>query len=112
MSPATATSMVSSTMGGKFTSIGANLVGDGVHTVAAEGINDKGEICGYYVADAGDQAFIDIAGKITTINDPRGDGGSQALGVNSAGHVVGAYADYGEDSLFPSLLAAHDFTWA
>ena len=72
---------------------------------------DKGEIVGYYVTDTGDQAFIDIAGKIANIDDPHGNGGSQAFGINSAGDVVGTYTNYSSNPLYPSLVSTHGFTW-
>jgi hypothetical protein len=97
---------------GKITTIGAKLAGDGVTDVQATGINDKGEIVGYCVSDVGDQGFVDIAGKITMIDDPHGNGGSQLFGVNSAGEAVGSYTQFNSNSLFPSLIANHGFTWS
>ena len=97
---------------GKIKEIGASLLVGGVTNVVATGINDKGEIVGYYVNQGLDQGFVDIAGKITTVDDPHGNGGSQLFGVNASGQVVGTYSQYNTDRQYPSLVANHGFTWS
>ena len=83
---------------GKMKEIGARLLADGATNVVATGINDKGEIVGYFVDQGLDQGFVDIAGKIATVNDPHGNDGSQLFGVNASGEAVGTYARLGTDS--------------
>jgi probable HAF family extracellular repeat protein len=62
------------------------------------GINDSGEMVGYYV-DANDSThgFMLKNGVFTTIDDPNASPaigyGTQALGINDAGQIVGWYAD-------------------
>ena len=61
----------------------------------AMGINDKGNIVGYYYFDNSDRAkgFIFSNGNYTTIDDPLGVGGTFALGINNKDEVVGFYYD-------------------
>ena len=61
----------------------------------AMGINDKGNIVGYYYFDNSDRAkgFILSNGNYTTIDDPLGVGGTFALGINNKDEVVGFYYD-------------------
>ena len=61
---------------------------------AAMGINNKGNIVGYYF-DNSDRAkgFIFSNGNYTTIDDPLGVGGTFALGINNKDEVVGFYYD-------------------
>jgi hypothetical protein len=61
---------------------------------AAMGINNKGNIVGYYF-DNRDLAkgFILSNGNYTTIDDPLGVGGTFALGINNKDEVVGFYYD-------------------
>ncbi len=58
----------------------------------ATGVNDSGEVVGFYQNDAaGDfSAFTDIGGTITSFQAP-GATSTQALGVNDKGQIVGDY---------------------
>src|SRR5579871_3892286 len=60
----------------------------------AEGINDLGQIVGYYVDNNNIRhGFLDSGGVFTTIDDGLGAGGTVAQGINDAGQIVGYYYD-------------------
>jgi PEP-CTERM motif len=59
----------------------------------ATGVNDSGEVVGFYQNAMGDfVAFTDIGGTITPFQFP-GSMSTQALGVNDLGDIVGDYLD-------------------
>jgi hypothetical protein len=59
----------------------------------ATGVNNSGEVVGFYQNAAGDfSAFMDIGGTITSFQFP-GSLSTQALGVNNLGEIVGDYVD-------------------
>jgi probable HAF family extracellular repeat protein len=69
------------------------------HSTIATGINDAGQIVGTY-KDSANQAhgFVYQNGAFTTVDDPQASGssfsgtsGTQALGINDAGQIVGSY---------------------
>jgi hypothetical protein len=61
----------------------------------ATGVNNSGEVVGFYQNAAGDfSAFMDVAGTITSFQFP-GSLSTQALGVNNLGEIVGDYLDAG-----------------
>jgi len=58
------------------------------------GINNNGQIVGYYVDSSGiDHGFLYSGGTYTTLNDPSGSKGTVAAGINDQGQIVGHYAD-------------------
>lgn len=58
------------------------------------GINDAGQIVGfYYLGDGVEQGFLDVGGIFTTIDDPLATHGTFARGINDAGQIVGYYYD-------------------
>src|SRR5207247_4335638 len=58
----------------------------------ANGINDAGQIVGYYRDASGrEHGFLYSAGVYTTIDDPLATGDNRATGINSAGQIVGFY---------------------
>ena len=65
---------------------------DGV--TAATGINNAGDIVGYFT-DASNvtHGFIDVGGIYTTIDAPNAFGSTQVLGINDIGDLVGTYVD-------------------
>ncbi|MGP0105015.1 cadherin-like domain-containing protein [Rhodoblastus sp.] len=71
----------------------------------AQGINDGGQIVGYYFDGfGGEHGFLYNAGVYTTIDDPLASdpAGAQyaetrALGINDAGQIVGFYTDSAEN---------------
>lgn len=61
----------------------------------ATGVNNSGEVVGFYVNAAGNfVAFTDIGGTITSFEFP-GSLSTQALGLNNLGDIVGDYLDAG-----------------
>ena len=61
---------------------------------AAAGINDAGDIVGYFV-DVNNitHGFVDVGGNFTTIDDPNAVGLTQVFGINDLGELVGMYVD-------------------
>src|SRR4051794_32839876 len=55
----------------------------------AFGINDSGQVTGYYNNATGTHGFVDTNGTFTTINDPLATGGTLAYGINDNGQVTG-----------------------
>ncbi len=71
----------------------------------AKGINDAGQIVGYYYdANNNVHGFVDNGGTYTTLNDPSAAGGTYAEGINNAGQIVGYY--------FDAAGAAHIFIYS
>ena len=66
----------------------------GAFGTAAMGINNKGNIVGYYFdnSDRG-KGFIFSNGIYTTLDDPLGINGTFALGINNKDEIVGYYLD-------------------
>jgi hypothetical protein len=77
--------------GGVFTSINALLPVN--QNSQAVGINNAGNIVGFYLPTATTSiGFLDKGGVISTI-DPFGSTFTQALGINNLGEIVGFYTD-------------------
>jgi hypothetical protein len=65
-----------------------------VTLTAAQGINDRGQIVGYYADAVTVHGFVLSGGTYTTLDFPgAGIGGTQASGINSSGKIVGFYVD-------------------
>jgi probable HAF family extracellular repeat protein len=63
----------------------------GVDGTFATGINDKGQIVGYYFDNRhNEHGFLYSGGVYTTIDDPLGSG-TYATGINDEGQIVGYY---------------------
>jgi probable HAF family extracellular repeat protein len=61
---------------------------------AALGINDAGQIVGYYYGSGSTQhGFIYSGGRYITIDDPLAAKGTAASGINNLGQIVGSYRD-------------------
>jgi probable HAF family extracellular repeat protein len=61
---------------------------------AALGLNDKGQIVGYYYDGSGNaHGFRYSHGFYTTLDDPSGVDGTFATGINDKGQIVGYYYD-------------------
>ena len=59
----------------------------------ATGVNDSGEVVGFYQLATGNfSAFTDVGGSITSFEAP-GAISTQALGVNDLGQIVGDFVD-------------------
>jgi hypothetical protein len=63
----------------------------------AEGINDKGQVVGWYVDNTGTHPFVATGGDYSTAtslpDDPNGIGATYAEGINNNGVIVGYYVD-------------------
>ena len=58
----------------------------------AEDVNNGGQIAGFYY-DSNNVAygFLNVGGVFTTLDDPNGVSGTEILGLNDSGQMVGAY---------------------
>ena len=86
--------------GGIFTSIDNPLAAQGDPNVSQgtvlNGINDAGQVAGYYYDVSGiGHGFVYDSGNFTAIEDPSAANGTYAFGINSNGDVVGYYVDAG-----------------
>jgi probable HAF family extracellular repeat protein len=71
----------------------------------AQGINDAGQIVGWFQDPSGNHGFLYSGGTYATLNDPSSAAGlTLAWGINDDGQIVGYYGDNG---LSPS--GAHGF---
>jgi probable HAF family extracellular repeat protein len=65
-------------------------------STAATGINNAGQIVGYYYGkglDPGTHGFLYSGGTYTELNDPLAINGTFAEGINALGQIVGYYVD-------------------
>ena len=65
-------------------------------STAATGINNAGQIVGYYYGkgfDPGTHGFLYSGGTYTELNDPLAVKGTFAQGINALGQIVGYYVD-------------------
>jgi hypothetical protein len=98
LDPAGATLQKALTVGGgpsfaspTFTDINALLPAN--FNSQATGLNNAGEVVGFYqMADGNFSAFTDLGGSITSFEAP-GATSTQALGVNDLGQIVGDFVD-------------------
>ena len=72
-------------------------LGDGTYGTSALGINDAGQIVGYYLLSSFGQnigrGFLYSGGIYTTLDDPLATDGTAAQGINATGQIVGYYVD-------------------
>ena len=75
----------------------------------AVGINNEGQITGYYFDSNGAaHGFLYSGGTWTTLNDPFATNGTFAEGINNKGQIVGRYLEYNSsDPVNPFL--SHGF---
>ena len=65
----------------------------GATTATATGVNETGQVCGFYTDTAKVMhGFLLNLGHFTMLNFP-GATGTQAFGLNNQGQVVGSYTD-------------------
>ena len=65
---------------------------NGIGGTEVQGINDLGQIVGYYYgADGLSHGFVDNGGIFTTIDNPLGVNGTFVTGINNSDQVVGYY---------------------
>ena len=80
---------------GRYTTLDDPNAGTGVmQGTFAEGINNAGQIVGYYVTAAGaTHGFVLSHGHYTTLDDPAVPEGIIPAGINTNGQIVGFYVD-------------------
>jgi len=61
----------------------------------ANGINDAGQIVGYYITGGHAHGFLLSGGTYITLDDPLGAQGTILEGINDMGQIVGTYIDSG-----------------
>lgn len=66
------------------------------------GINDSGQIVGYYTDSNGNHGFVDNGGIFTIIADPLG-GDTTPLGINNSGQIVGQFMSSSSSGLSVSV---------
>jgi probable HAF family extracellular repeat protein len=59
----------------------------------ARGINDAGQIVGFYTNATGQHGFLLSGGTYTTLDDPLATLGTVATGINASGQIVGWYSN-------------------
>ena len=68
------------------------LKAPGATATYAQGINNLGQVVGYYTDATGVHGFVKSGGGYLTLNAP-GASATYAQGINDAGQVVGYYSD-------------------
>ena len=114
---------------GAYTTINPDIVtGVDKLDVSARGINNTGQIVGYFgyqeghqfIITVGSQAFLDDAGTYTALDVPGRNGNvsfpSTAYGINNAGQIVGeagdqAFVDTGGTYVFLARLSNHPIAY-
>lgn len=72
---------------------------------AGRGIDDAGDLVGWYLDSSGiEHGFLLSSGKVTTVDDPNGTEGTALEGINNKGTISGLYTD--------SSGNRHGFTYA
>jgi hypothetical protein len=75
----------------------------------AQGINDAGDISGFFVDTQATHGFLLRRGRVTVIDYP-GAAWTQALGINAQGDIVGTYGRPGDpDPSFTATPVLHGF---
>jgi probable HAF family extracellular repeat protein len=87
-----ASSSVYAQGGWTFTTID-NPAAIGTTGTFAQGINDPGQVVGYFYDSAGLHGFSKTGSSFITLNYPGGPLPTLAEGINNKGHVVGSYSD-------------------
>ena len=64
----------------------------GASVTEADGINNAGQVVGFFNDSGVDRGFINTGGTFTTLDVP-GARGTNAFGINNAGQVVGVFGD-------------------
>ena len=65
----------------------------GASDTIAYGINNSGQVVGYFGDGSGFHGFVDTGGVFSTINDPSATASTLAHGINSSAQVVGSFVD-------------------
>jgi uncharacterized membrane protein len=77
-------------VGGTFTTVQDPLA---PNATVPTGINDAGQIVGYYQDATGTHGFVDVGGTFTTIDHPLSPAFAHTVpyGINNPGQIVGVY---------------------
>lgn len=70
----------------------------------AQGVNNAGEVVGYFQNRRGFHGFVEKDGVFTQIDNPRATNGTYAYGINNNGVTVG---EYGAGGAFHSFAYAN-----
>ena len=73
-------------------------------TTVANGINNSGQIVGYFDDTRGRHGFVDTGGSLSTIDVP-GARVTQANGINDSGQIVGWFEGPGEGAFLATPVA-------
>jgi probable HAF family extracellular repeat protein len=92
--------------GGNFTTIDVPV---GYFDTCACGINNSGDIVGWYADANGFHGGLYAGGKFTKIDVPGAD--TYLSGINDSGDIVGSYSDNAGASYHGFLYAGGKFTW-
>lgn len=80
---------------GKYATLDEPNAGAGAYQgTAAVGINNSGQIVGYFTDATGiNHGFLLSGGRYSTIDDPNASGTTYAADINASGQIVGYYTD-------------------
>ena len=79
----------------------------GTHGTYASGVNDAGEVVGYYYDANYDQhGFVYSNGIYLTLDNPSAADGTYATAINNSGEVVGSIVDSSRRFPVPGLLGS------
>lgn len=67
----------------------------GVRATVPWGINNAGDVAGWYAIGIFAQGFVLSGGSWTAVDHPAATEGTEVHGINSAKHLVGAYGSHG-----------------
>jgi probable HAF family extracellular repeat protein len=69
-----------------------DVPGSSASSTSANGMNDSGQIVGYYAGPTGNHGFLLDHGNLTTLDVP-GSTSTEAWGINALSQIVGNYMD-------------------
>jgi probable HAF family extracellular repeat protein len=90
-------SLVSAAFASSYTFTTLDVPGATPGISLALGINNSGQVVGYYYDSSGYHGFLYSGGAFTPINDPAAPNSTVAIGINKTGQIVG-YINYGPGS--------------
>ena len=82
----------------------------GAEQTHATGINNNGNIVGWYQDGSGTHGFLDVNGSFTTLDVP-GSFSTYALGINNQGLIVGGYQVAVQLDPFSTAFIFHGFIY-
>jgi probable HAF family extracellular repeat protein len=91
--------------------LGINMGAQQHYATVAQGINDQGQIVGYYYDSGGNQhGFLYSGGTYTTLDDPLATGTTLPYSINDPDQIVGFYSGIGTFPLHGFLYSGGTFT--